>query len=807
MDGQETDHEVAKARSGGASATDKNGGGAPAPTPDEIVRNHKAAADLVAMGNRCRDEKDWAGARANYEEALRLNSTLQPIWIQLGHAAKESGDLFAAEGAYRKALELEPGDADGHLQLGHLLKLRGQIAEALESYNRAMELDHRLTDAHVEISALRARVNVESHLGDAGALATPTYKSTRKAMPEGALTIVFDISDLMSYFHNLRLPTGIQRVQMEVIKSVMDNREADFGYSIVCFTPEADFWIEIPPPLFYRFCQFSVISGDVSAPEWRSLLAELDRVLKSGQHFRFPKGSLLVDLGSSWWLRNYFLNLRLAKSLYDVKYVPFMHDLIPVMTPEYCTPELRRDFLSWVTGAFDHADHFLANSEATLADLRTVGAKLGHEVPGAAVIKLDADFRKTLDETSHQAMEDAAYILESNDLKKGNYVLFVATIEARKNHIAAFSVWLKLIKKHGVRNVPKLVCVGNEGWLMDAAYATLSASEILTNHVLMLRRISDPALAVLYKNCLCTLYPSSYEGWGLPVTEALCYGKVPIISNVSSLPEAGGQFAEYFDIESEKDLLNTVERLVFDDAYRIQQEDKIAAKFRPRTWKEISEQIVDQLRAWHSAPGVVHEREDLPSAPGIWPVKAEMGMLQTLGGNSDSILWAGLKSGEIYRNGRSWWWPEPWGCWIKGTGPVNVAFVVEGVADEGLIVYIGLRGVTDKEATCTLKSEGARTVEVLLQANQNKVVAMELPPQPEDKRLVVITVGCNASTDFSIATKGRDNRISGAGVRWFYACKQTDLLARLAMLEALSLDDYKRLARQRPAKLDFFLHT
>ncbi len=267
--------------------------------------------------------------------------------------------------------------------------------------------------------------------------------------------------------------------------------------------------------------------------------------------------------------------MRLAKSLYGIRYVPFVHDFIPVMAPEHCVAALRQDFITWAIGAFDHADFFLVNSKATLADLNMVCKKLGYRPRDAAVITLDADFRKTLgQDTIWDEVGDPADFLASLDLEKGKYVLFVSTIESRKNHIAAFSVWLKLIKKHGIKNVPKLVCVGNPGWLNDAAYAKLNASDLLLEHVLMLSKISDGALAVLYENSVCTLYPSSYEGWGLPVTEALCYGKVPIVSNVSSLPEAGGPFAEYFDVESEKDLMDAVERVVYDEKHRTRREQK-----------------------------------------------------------------------------------------------------------------------------------------------------------------------------------------------------------------------------------------
>ncbi|HTT99474.1 MAG TPA: glycosyltransferase [Rhizomicrobium sp.] len=761
----------------------------------------------IQIADRCRDARNWEGARTNYEEALALNPSLQPIWIQLGHARKESGDHAAAEEAYREALKLKPGDADVYLQLGHLYKIRNQMGMALESYMRAMDLDPLLGDARVEVDRLRERVSQQEQR-TASRSVTPMasrYPRQAKAADSKSLNIVFDVSDLMHYFRNARLPTGIQRVQMEVITKAFESADPNTAYSIVCFTRDTDFWIEVPRLLFERLCRQAVLGGDHKAPEWTALLSDLDSVLDSRHYFSFARGSVLLNLGTSWWLQNYFLNVRLAKSLYGIKYVPFVHDFIPVMAPEHCVAELRQDFITWAIGAFDHADFFLANSKATLADLQAVGKKMGYGPRTAAVITLDADFRKTLsEEMIASEIGDASDYLRSVGLEKGNYVLFVSTIESRKNHIAAFSVWLKLIKTRGIKNVPKLVCVGNPGWLNDATYAKLNASELLSDHVLMLSKISDAALSVLYENCVCTLYPSSYEGWGLPVTEALCYGKVPVISNVSSLPEAGGPFAEYFDAESEKDLLEAIVRVVYDEKFRARRELKIISEFRPRSWGDISKQIVGQLREWAKAPTPA---PIVPStAYGIWPVEADMGVLHTLASNHNSTLWAGLKSGEIYRNGPGWWWPEYWGCWIKGTGPSQIAFVLRGVANSPVQIYIGLRGAQSKTSTATLKCEGVRPVITMLGPEQDKTVSFVLPASPEVDRLVVINITSDTAVDFRMSSGGKDFRSCGVGVRWLYACNETDVPARLRMIEAIALNDYARLERQ-PPEFDFFLHT
>ena len=780
--------------------------GAQRESKQEGAKLRQALKGVISQANRHRDARNWQAARTGYEEVLSLDPTLAHIWVQLGHARKEGGDYASAELAYREALRLTPEDADGHLQLGHLLKIRGQLSEAAESYARAAQLDPRLRDAQMELERLRQRgLKANSGLQSVSvhALSRP-YPREARAADGKTLNIVFDVSDLMHYFRAARLPSGIQRVQMEVIHAALDAPEPDTAYSIVCFTRETDYWVEIPAALFLALCKMAVADGDHEAPEWRALLAQLDSVMFGRDYFAFVHGSILLNLGTSWWLQNYFLNVRLAKSVCGIRYVPFVHDFIPVMAPEHCVSELRQDFITWAIGAFDHADYFLVNSKATLSDLQTVCRKLGYRPRDASVVTLDADFRKTVSpETIAKDTGDPAMFLASLNLKKGRYVLFVSTVESRKNHIAAFSIWLKLIKQRGIKNVPKLVCVGNNGWLNDAAYAKLGASELLREHVLMLSKISDATLALLYDNCLCTFYPSSYEGWGLPVTEALCHGKVPVISNISSLPEAGGPFAEYFDVESEKDVLEALERVIYDDDYRRRREQKIAAEFRPRAWSAISAQMARELRAWcKSAPALPEPR---PDAPGVWPLPAEMGTLHAFTSNTSSVLWAGLKSGEIFRNGPNWWWPETWGCWIKETGPAQIALLLKDVAGSGVELYFGLHGLLEGMCEATLSCEGAPTLQVALMAEEDKVVAMSLPATDEAERLVVVQVACDRTVDFRARSSGSDFRVCGVGVRWVYACRSSDGLQRLRMVEAIALGDFDRLKRPPPG--DFFLHT
>ncbi|RYE54310.1 MAG: glycosyltransferase family 1 protein, partial [Rhizobiaceae bacterium] len=414
--------------------------------------------------------------------------------------------------------------------------------------------------------------------------------SRPEASPGAKSALVFDISDLIGYFAHSRLPTGIQRVQIETIEGALA-RGGDRDVRLCCFIDGRDEWFELPRETMREIARLSTAGSDALDPEWTDAVARLRLFLSLTGPFEFPRGASLVNLGTSWWLQNYFLLVRHAKTTRGIRYIPFVHDMIPVMAPEHCTQGVIQDFISWVTGVFDHADHFLANSNSTRRDLIKVAAMLGHELDesNVAVIPLDGDFRKR----GSEELPDAA--LERWALEPDDFVLFVSTIESRKGHLTALEAWAELIARHGPDAVPQLVCVGNRGWHNDDVYDRLASDPALSAKVSTLSHLSDDELGLLYRNCRFTLYPSLYEGWGLPVTEALCHGKVPLISNAASLPEAGGEFAVYFPSGSACALTDEAERLILDDAWRRAAETRIATGFRPRSWSEMAGQIADEL--------------------------------------------------------------------------------------------------------------------------------------------------------------------------------------------------------------------
>ena len=258
---------------------------------------------------------------------------------------------------------------------------------------------------------------------------------------------------------------------------------------------------------------------------------------------------------------------------------------------------------------------------------------------------------------SDASLPDAA--LARWNLEAKPFALFVSTIESRKNHVSAFEAWGRLVRAHPAESIPRLVCVGRSGWMNDAAFALLEADADARAAVTIIPQVSDEELALLYRSCAFTIYPSFYEGWGLPVTESLCYGKIPLVADNSSLPEAGAGFALLFETNATDALVSAVEKVVFDEAWREAEEARIAHAFAPRPWAAIAAQIDTAINRFLG---------DAPPIVAAEPARADLGLFYPTTLYKDAPIWNGLASGEIYRSGDGWLWPEPLGCRTKPQG-------------------------------------------------------------------------------------------------------------------------------------------
>jgi Glycosyl transferases group 1 len=325
----------------------------------------------------------------------------------------------------------------------------------------------------------------------------------------------------------------------------------------------------------------------------------------------------------------------------------------------------------------------------------------------------------------------------------------------------------------------------------------LNSSELLQRKVVILSEIADAELAELYRLCLFTLYPSSYEGWGLPVTESLCHGKIPLTTAVSSLPEAGGDLAEYFDLRSEHDMLAKLERLIDDTSYREGREANIRQCFRPRNWVDIADEIVQ--RALDQETGsAVHPTLNRVQSDEIWPLPAEVGRYYPLSRSCETSIWTGTMGGEMYRIGQGWWSPDDWGTWLKRE-VADIAFTIAEAGNHPHLVYLGLRGGPGKPADYRIDVIGSGAQEDgVLDPEEHRWVVLTIESEAVRDAVIQIRLTTTGRCDLAEATHGEDRRIVTLGMLGFYVCREDDLLARHRFIEALqpTFPGFRVVARQ-----------
>ncbi len=174
------------------------------------------------------------------------------------------------------------------------------------------------------------------------------------------------------------------------------------------------------------------------------------------------------------------------------------------------------------------------------------------------------------------------------------FILFVGTLQPRKNIVRLIEAFAKVLSQEKIPKNLQLLIVGKKGWLYEEILRKPKELGI-EEKVKFLDFVSDDELAVLYNNALCFILPSLYEGFGLPVLEAMKHGCPVITSNVSSLPEAGGDAAIYIDPEDINDLTEKILKLITNEKLRqelIEKGKKQAAKF---SWEKTATETLKVL--------------------------------------------------------------------------------------------------------------------------------------------------------------------------------------------------------------------
>ena len=413
--------------------------------------------------------------------------------------------------------------------------------------------------------------------------------------------IWFEVEDFLRYFDHFRTPTGLQRVPFEIYAEA-DRLYGGNGPIRFCrlslytkqFRPidfetvrsaylqprgahapwttiwaPANFWAELPRklPLLVRFPRF-FLSLSVSAARDFT-----DMILRRRRFDRFVRhGDIIASLGAGWGIPGYMRYVVTARRRYGIRLALLVHDVIPIEHESFVERRHAVQFRKFLEDAMPAVDMVLTTSKHS-RDALIKWAAAGGFAPRVEVITLGSGLNDHLTAKNERPIGLPA-----------RYVLFVSTLEFRKNHRLLVRVWRRLIERHGADAVPSLVFAGQTGWLIDDLLDELKASHYLNGKIVILPGLADSELRQAYRSCLFTVFPSLCEGWGLPIAESLTHGKFCVASNRPTMPEVGGDLIDYFDPEDDDDALAKIERPLFDPAYLAAREARLRAEYRARSW-------------------------------------------------------------------------------------------------------------------------------------------------------------------------------------------------------------------------------
>jgi glycosyltransferase involved in cell wall biosynthesis len=227
-------------------------------------------------------------------------------------------------------------------------------------------------------------------------------------------------------------------------------------------------------------------------------------------------------------------------------------DMTFLLHPELHQPVKRVFFPAMMRWSARHADRLITISESTRADL----VRLWNVEPGrVTAVPLAAG-----DEYRPVSGQQVAAACERHGLRAGHYILYVGVLEPRKNIDRLVAAFGRVADRLGDLD---LVIAGKQGWMYDRIFEQVTALG-LAERVRFTGYVAQGDLPGLYGGARVFAYPSRYEGFGLPVLEAMRCGVPVVTTNVSSMPEVAGQGALLVDPDDVNGLAEALARLVED---------------------------------------------------------------------------------------------------------------------------------------------------------------------------------------------------------------------------------------------------
>lgn len=335
-----------------------------------------------------------------------------------------------------------------------------------------------------------------------------------------------------------------------------------------------------------RVAKASIRVGAKVSPKIADSLENRAKLALAASYKRadFKAGDIIFVPWGEWWDVRFINLLKRLHNEQNVKIVHILHDMTPIVVPQF-SGHSTDSFPIYCREILPICDLVLANSQASKQDATAWLEKESLPVPPFGVFRLGDNFEAAKSLMPH---EDS---FKNSGLKGGDYILCVGTFEARKNHTLLYYVY-KLALYRDIK-LPKIVIVGRIGWGTEQVYNMMSNDPTIKDDFVFLHDASDQELSWLYDHALFTVFPSFYEGWGIPIAESVSRGIPCLCSNTSSMVEIAEGFVEHASPYSPEEYLASIQKLL--DADNLVKARTKASGYRTHTWEESYNQVKNHL--------------------------------------------------------------------------------------------------------------------------------------------------------------------------------------------------------------------
>jgi glycosyltransferase involved in cell wall biosynthesis len=412
------------------------------------------------------------------------------------------------------------------------------------------------------------------------------------------MKIVYDISMLGLGYSSSALKTGLFRVVENLAYGLIASKEVNLTF---CSTLSLDIWI--------KSLEYLTVNSDFN--EILFISQKYQQNYRKNLYKYLSKNRLLNSNSLSVFLRKIFYKIiefnfqtvswddlktqnifhspfhplpEITKKGKSLKRFLTVHDLIQILYPHFCWVGKRFDVKKSLT-SLTPDDWIFCVSNSTKNDLCDYMSHIDPEKIFVTYLAASELFYPSNDP------DKLALVRKKYQLPDEPYILSLCTLEPRKNIEHVIRCFGDLVQQENIQEL-YLVLVGSKGWKYERIFEVILNYPLLKERIILTGYVADEDLAAIYSGALLFVYPSFYEGFGLPPLEAMQCGIPVITSNTSSLPEVVGEAGIMLDPLDSDGLCHSMLEIYNQPSLRDALSSKSIEQAKQFSWSKCTQQTI-----------------------------------------------------------------------------------------------------------------------------------------------------------------------------------------------------------------------